>query len=104
MGTVTQEQVVEVLENVFDPEIPVDIYELGVIYTVDVADDDSVAITMSLTSESCPAAKSIPDDVVKKVEQLDGVKGCKVEVVWDPKWGPERISPKGREILGIDEE
>jgi FeS assembly SUF system protein len=103
MATITREQVVETLQNVFDPEIPVDIYNLGLVYEVDVAADDSVEIVMSLTSESCPSAKAIPDDVKKKVERIPGVKSCSVRVVWEPKWTAERISPKGREVLGLDE-
>ncbi|MFG0317655.1 MAG: metal-sulfur cluster assembly factor, partial [Planctomycetota bacterium JB042] len=59
---------------------------------------------MTLTSEACPSAKAIPDDVVKKVEQLDGVRACRVEVVWEPRWSPERISPEGKRTLGLDED
>jgi FeS assembly SUF system protein len=103
MATITREQVVETLQEVFDPEIPVDIYNLGLVYEVDVAADDAVEIVMSLTSESCPSAKAIPDDVKKKVERIPGVKSCNVRVVWEPKWTAERISPKGREVLGLDE-
>lgn len=104
MASITEAQVVEALERVFDPEIPVDIYNLGLVYRVAVGADARVAIEMTLTSQSCPSAKQIPDDVVKKVMQVEGVTACDVQVVWEPKWGPEKISPKGREILGLDEE
>lgn len=104
MSSVTKEQVIETLKDVFDPEIPVDVYNFGLIYDIAVTDDDVVEITMSLTSESCPSAREIPEDIKKKMMRVAGVKGCEVEVVWEPKWGPERISEEGRKILHLDED
>lgn len=103
MATITEEQVIEQLKQVFDPEMPVDVWNFGLIYEIAVADDD-VNIRMTLTSESCPSAKAIPDDIIKKVQQLDGVKSCQVEVVWEPRWSPDRISAEGKQKLGLDEE
>lgn len=103
MSTITRETVIDALQHVFDPEIPVDVWNFGLIY--DVAVDEGIArIRMTLTSQSCPSAKQIPDDIKKTVMMIDGAKGCEVEVVWEPKWDATKISPKGREILGLDEE
>lgn len=104
MGGVTREQVVEALEKVFDPEIPVDVWNLGLVYGVDVEEEEGrVGIRMTLTSEACPAAQQLPYDVRERVMALEGVTSCEVEVVWEPRWTPERISEKGRRILGIDD-
>ena len=104
MSTVDKEQVIAALEKVFDPEIPVDVWNFGLIYDVVVDEGGAVRITMTLTSESCPSAKQIPDDIKKVVSKLDGVQSCEVTVVWEPRWNATRISPKGREILGMDED
>lgn len=104
MATITEEQVIEQLKRVFDPEMPVDIWNFGLIYDIDVSDEDEVHVRMTLTSEACPSAKAIPDDVVRKVEQIDGVKSCRVEVVWEPRWTPDRISAEGKKTLGLDEQ
>lgn len=104
MATVTTDQVIEVLKDVYDPEIPVDVYNFGLIYETRVTDEDVVQITMSLTSESCPSARQIPEDIKKKVLRIAGVKDCEIEVVWDPKWTPERITPEGRKILHLDDD
>ncbi len=103
MATVTEQQVVDALKRVFDPEIPVDVWNFGLIYHVAIKDDDAVLITMTLTSEHCPAAKQLPSEVKKKVEQVAGVKECTVDVVWDPKWTVARVSKEGRETLGLDD-
>lgn len=104
MATVTEDQVIEALKDVFDPEIPVDVYNFGLIYGIEVSDEDAIKITMTLTSESCPSALQIPEDIKKRVLQIAGAKDCAVDVVWDPKWGPEKISEEGRKILGLDED
>lgn len=104
MATVTEDQVIATLKEVFDPEIPVDVYNFGLIYDIAVTDEDVVQITMSLTSESCPSAREIPEDIKKKMMRVAGVTACEVEVVWEPKWGPERISEEGRKILHLDED
>jgi FeS assembly SUF system protein len=94
--------VVEALESIFDPEIPVNIYELGLIYGIKISEDSVVDVTMTLTSPACPEAQSIPPTVEAEVRSVPGVKGAKVEVVWDPPWGPERMSEAAKLQLGFD--
>jgi len=96
------DKVVEGIKEVFDPEIPVNIYELGLIYKVDVnpANGD-VAIEMTLTSPSCPAAQTLPGEVEVKARGVDGVGEVTVEVVWDPPWSPEHMSEAARLELGV---
>jgi metal-sulfur cluster biosynthetic enzyme len=102
MATVSKDDVVAVLRTVFDPEIPVNVYDLGLVYDVDV-DGEEVHVVMTLTSPSCPSAAEIPDMVENKV--LDGlaVRKCRVHIVWQPPWSAERITPEGRRILGLDD-
>jgi len=96
-----REQVVEVLKTVFDPEIPVNIYELGLIYTVDVNEARDVKIEMTLTSANCPAAQSMPAEVEFKTKSIEGVGEVTVDVVWDPPWTPEHMSEAARLELGM---
>ena len=95
------EEVIGALKEVYDPEIPVDIYELGLIYHLDVRDDASVAIQMTLTSPACPVAGSLPGDVEKKVRAAEGVRDVSVELVWDPPWDMEKMSEAARLELGM---
>jgi FeS assembly SUF system protein len=99
-GTVTKEKVVDMLEQIFDPEIPVNIYDLGLIYGIEVR-GDTVAVAMTLTSRHCPAAQSLPATVREAVARIPGVREADVSVVWDPPWSQEKISEEGRKILGI---
>ncbi|MFQ5413777.1 MAG: iron-sulfur cluster assembly protein, partial [Phycisphaerae bacterium] len=85
----TEASVVEVLRTVFDPEIPVNIYDMGLIYGIDVGGDGTVQIRMTLTSPACPVAGSLPGEVEARVRGVDGVSDVKVELVWDPPWTPE---------------
>ncbi|MCB2012136.1 MAG: DUF59 domain-containing protein, partial [Geminicoccaceae bacterium] len=78
------EAIVEQLQSIYDPEIPVNIYELGLIYRIDVHDDNSVTIDMTLTSPHCPVAESLPNDVQHKVDTIDDVTSCEVRIVWEP--------------------
>jgi FeS assembly SUF system protein len=96
-----RDQVVEALRTVFDPEIPVNIYELGLIYTVDVNEAGDVKIEMTLTSANCPAAQSLPAEVEYKTKLIDGVGEVTVDVVWDPPWSPEHMSETARLELGL---
>jgi metal-sulfur cluster biosynthetic enzyme len=98
----TSEEVFAVLAEIYDPEIPVNIVDLGLIYTVEVV-DTTCNITMTLTSQSCPEARSIPETMKGKVNAMEGIDGTEIEIVWDPMWSPQLISEAGREILGIDE-
>lgn len=84
--------VVEVLRTCFDPEIPVNIYDLGLIYDIDAGPNGEVEVKMTLTSPACPVAGSLPPEVEQKIRTVDGVTDAKVEVVWDPPWTPERMS------------
>jgi FeS assembly SUF system protein len=94
-------KIVEALKTCFDPEIPVNIYELGLIYQVDVQPTGLVHVRMTLTSPACPAAGSLPPEVRWKVQEVPGVKDAKVEIVWDPPWTKERMSEAARLQLGI---
>jgi FeS assembly SUF system protein len=97
-----QDQVLAVLRTCFDPEIPVNIVELGLIYGVEVNPAGAALIRMTLTSPACPAAGSLPPEVEAKTKGVPGITGARVEVVWDPIWGPERMSEAARLQLGID--
>jgi FeS assembly SUF system protein len=96
-------RIVEALHKCFDPEIPVNIYELGLIYDIIIAPTGSVEIRMTLTSPGCPVAGSLPGDVQRRVVPLDGVTEAKVNVVWDPPWTPARMSEAAKLQLGIDD-
>jgi FeS assembly SUF system protein len=87
-----RDQVIRVLQGIFDPEIPVNIYELGLIYEVTVDDDSNVHIVMTLTSPMCPVAESLPPEVEEKVTRVEGVTMATVEVTWDPPWEPDMMS------------
>jgi len=96
-----RELVVAQLKTVFDPEIPVNIYDLGLIYEVRVHEDQHVHILMTLTSPGCPVAQTFPGTVEKSVNEVPGVKDCTVELVWDPPWTQERMSEVARLELGM---
>jgi FeS assembly SUF system protein len=95
------EQIVDAIKTCYDPEIPVNIYELGLIYKTDVSPDGSVVIDMTLTSPACPAAGSLPPEVERKVGEVPGVRSVKVNVVWDPVWTPEKMTEAARLQLGM---
>ena len=99
-GTSIQDKVVEALTSVFDPEIPVNIYELGLIYDIDVAIDGEVNIAMTLTAPNCPVAGSLPGEVQDKIAAIPGVTKAKVNLVWEPAWTPERMSEAAKLELG----
>ena len=89
------------LKTVYDPEIPADIYEIGLIYKIDIGDDCAVKIDMSLTSPNCPSAQELPIMVENAVSSVPGVKEAKVTVVWDPPWDPSRMSDEARLVLNM---
>jgi len=95
------DEIIAGLKTVFDPEIPADIYELGLIYRIDIGDDRAVKIDMSLTSPNCPSAQELPIMVENAVSSVPGVKETKVEVVWDPPWDPSRMSDEARLVLNM---
>jgi FeS assembly SUF system protein len=93
--------VVSALKTVFDPEIPVDIYELGLIYKVDIDDDRAVTIDMTLTTPNCPSAAELPGQVENAVGGVPGVREAKVNIVWDPPWDQSRMSDEARTVLDM---
>jgi FeS assembly SUF system protein len=96
-----QEKIVAALRTCYDPEIPVNIYEMGLIYDLDVSPSGDVVLRMTLTSPACPVAASLPPEVQAKVAAIPGVKSAKVDLVWDPPWTPERMSEAARLQLGM---
>jgi FeS assembly SUF system protein len=98
---VVEAQVLEALRTCFDPEIPVNIYELGLIYNVNVEEGGAVTITMTLTSPHCPAAQSMPAEIEEKVKVISGVSDVKIDLVWDPPWDPSKMSEAARLQLGM---
>lgn len=98
---VIEAQVIEALRTIFDPEIPVNIYEMGLIYDVKVEPSGVVAIRMTLTSPNCPAAQSLPSEVEAKVKEVPGVTDAKIEIVWEPPWDPDKMSEAARLQLGM---
>ena len=94
-------QIVDVLSTIFDPEIPVNIYELGLIYDINVDTEGSVEIRMTLTAPGCPAAQTLPVQVEQRVRDIPDVKDLRVEVVWDPPWTKDRMSETAKLQLGI---
>jgi FeS assembly SUF system protein len=95
------DQVIEALRTVYDPEIPVNIFELGLVYKIDVDDRNAVHIDMTLTSPMCPVAETLPEEVKSKVEAIEGVTGATVDVVWDPPWNPSMMTEEAQLELGI---
>ena len=96
-----ENEIVDALKTVFDPEIPVNIYELGLIYDLEVQPEGQVQIKMTLTSPGCPVAGSLPGEVKMKVEQVPGVASADVELVWDPAWNPSMMTEAARLQLGM---
>ena len=96
-----RERIIEQLKTVYDPEIPVDIYELGLIYDVAVDEQGQVAIRMTLTSPMCPAAEMLPPEVESKARGVEGVASVSLDLVWDPPWTPDRMSEAAKLDLGM---
>ncbi len=96
-----EQKVVAVLKKIYDPEIPVNIHDLGLIYSVNVAGDGAVQVTMTLTAPACPVAGTLPGEVERAVRSVDGVSEAKVDLVWDPPWNPGMMSKMARVMLGM---
>lgn len=96
-----EEQIIEALKTIYDPEIPVDIYEMGLIYEIKLDDEFNAEIIMTLTSPSCPVAESLPEEARQKVEDLWSVKSAKVELTWEPTWTKEMMSEEALLELGF---
>lgn len=100
-GGALYEAIVEALKEIYDPEIPVNIYELGLIYGVEVTEDGHAAVTMTLTTPNCPVAESMPAEVELRVSAVPGVATADVNLVWDPPWDPMKMSDEARLELGM---
>ena len=96
-----EENVIEMLKTVYDPEIPVNIYDLGLIYKVDIADNGDVSLDMTLTAPNCPAADFIIEDVRQKIESIDGVENATVNLVFEPEWNKDMMSEEAKLELGF---
>ena len=96
-----EDDVVAILKTVYDPEIPVDIYELGLVYNVEVREDHSVEVRMTLTTPMCPVAEILPAEVESKVASVEGVKGASIDLVWEPPWNPGMMSEAAKLELGM---
>ena len=96
-----KERIVETMKSVFDPEIPVNIYELGMVYDIQVDDEGNATVIMTLTSPACPVAGSLPGEVEVKLNSVEGVKTGKVDLVWEPPWTPEKMSEAAKLQLGM---
>jgi FeS assembly SUF system protein len=95
------DDIIAALKTVYDPEIPSDIYELGLIYKIDIGEDRAVAIDMTLTTPNCPSAQELPSMVENAVASIPGVGEVKVNIVWDPPWDPSRMSDEARAVLNM---
>ena len=100
-GSDLQAAVVDTLKSIYDPEIPVDIYELGLIYDVEISEDGDATITMTLTTPHCPVAESMPGEVELRVMSVPGIRDAVVNLVWDPPWDPSKMSDEARLELGM---
>lgn len=100
--TTLEERIVDVLKTVYDPEIPVNIFDLGMIYKIDVQDDGSVEMDMTFTSPACPAADFILEDVRTKVESVEGIKAANVNLVFEPEWEKSMMTEEARIELGME--
>jgi FeS assembly SUF system protein len=97
----TEDAIIAAIAEVYDPEIPVNIYELGLIYAVEIGDDGAVKVEMTLTAPGCPSAQELPEQVHNSVMTVQGVTSCDVETVWDPPWDPSRMTEEARLQLNM---
>ena len=97
----TEETIIDAIATVYDPEIPVNIYELGLIYVIDIHDDGRIKVDMTLTAPACPSAQELPEQVQAAVLSVPGVTGCEVETVWEPPWDPSRMTEEARLQLNM---
>lgn len=100
-GGELHDAVIAALKEIYDPEIPVNIYDLGLIYGVEVSDDSDVIVTMTLTTPHCPVAESMPGEVELRAASVPGVRDAEVNLVWDPPWGPDKMTDEARLELGM---
>ncbi len=100
-GGALYEAVIDAIKDIYDPEIPVNIYDLGLIYGVEASEDGDVVVTMTLTTPHCPVAESMPGEVELRVGSVPGVRNAEVNLVWDPPWGPDKMTDEARLELGM---
>ena len=100
---VTNDQVIDALRDVYDHEIPVNVYDLGLIYAMDIDNENQVSITMTLTAPGCGMGPYIAQNAEWRVAEIDGVADVQVEMVFDPPWNPEMLTPEGKILLGLDD-
>lgn len=100
-NTVVQDRIIASIREIFDPEIPVNIYDLGLIYEVEVSTEGDAVVTMTLTTPHCPVAESMPGDVETQVRGVEGVASARVDLVWDPPWDPSRMTEEAQLELGF---
>ena len=98
---ISKNEVIEKIKQVFDPEIPVNIYDLGLIYNLEIDDDNNVLVGMTLTTPNCPVADSMPENVGNQISQLQGISSVKVELIWEPKWEKSMMSEDAKLALDI---
>ena len=98
---VTKDEIVTVLKDCYDPEIPINIWDLGLVYGIDVSDEGQVGIKMTLTAPGCMMGGMIAEEVKAKIKAMNGVKDAKVELVWDPPWSPDKMSDEAKAQMGI---
>ena len=96
-----RERIVQAIKTCYDPEVPVDIWELGLVYNIDIKPSGDVEVTMTLTSPHCPVAESLPPEVERKVAAVEGVAGARVDVTWEPPWTPDKMSEAARLELNL---
>ncbi|MCB0713966.1 MAG: SUF system Fe-S cluster assembly protein [Ignavibacteriae bacterium] len=96
-----RDQAIDILKTIYDPEIPVNIYELGLIYEVEINDDDEVIVTMTLTAPNCPVAGSLPMEVENKLRGLPGISDARVDITWEPPWEMSKMSEEAKLQLGL---
>ena len=99
--TVIQAQVVEVIRTCYDPEIPVNIYDMGLIYGINITDEGVVEVIMTLTTPYCPAIQSLPTEIEEKIKNVQGVTDAKVKIVWEPPWDPSKMTEAAKLELGL---
>lgn len=97
----TEDAIIAAIAEVYDPEIPVNIYELGLIYAIEISDANAVKVEMTLTAPACPSAQELPEQVHNSVMAVPGVTSCEVETVWDPPWDPSRMTDEARLQLNM---
>lgn len=102
MPAVAEKQIIKVLRTIYDPEIPVNIYDIGLIYELNISEDSDVHIVMTLTAPTCPVAGTLPPQVESSVREIPGVRDVKVDLTWEPPWSMDMISDAARLELGLD--